>query len=199
MPSPSIKSRPVYASLEPRRGTLHIIVADHSGAEAILDLAARAPEGFLDRAHILLISARAASHTVDFLSALNPHILLQSPSIDAAMPRLARTLEAAHMGTQLYLSGTEGLIGQAMKIALDAGMDLGSIQAEHRGSAARRVQCTHCKGISENVRTQPVVCSHCGLTLLVRDHYSRRLAAFQGVCIDAEEPGTAPPPQEIFQ
>jgi dimethylamine monooxygenase subunit C len=32
----------------------------------------------------------------------------------------------------------------------------------------------------------------------VRDHYSRRLAAFQGVCIDAEEPGSAPPPEEMF-
>jgi dimethylamine monooxygenase subunit C len=48
------------------------------------------------------------------------------------------------------------------------------------------------------VKTSPYECSHCGLNLLVRDHYSRRLAAFQGVCIDAEEPGTAPPPVEMF-
>jgi hypothetical protein len=29
--------------------------------------------------------------------------------------------------------------------------------------------------------------------LLVRDHYSRRLGAFMGVCIDAEAPGEIPP------
>ena len=43
-----------------------------------------------------------------------------------------------------------------------------------------------------------VTCSHCGLSLLVRDHYSRRIGAFQGVCIDAEEPGTVPQPEELF-
>jgi hypothetical protein len=36
------------------------------------------------------------------------------------------------------------------------------------------------------------------LNLLVRDHYSRRLGAFQGVCIDAEVPGELPPAEEIF-
>jgi hypothetical protein len=35
--------------------------------------------------------------------------------------------------------------------------------------------------------------------LLVRDHYSRRLAAFQGVCIDAEVPGDVPPVEEAFR
>jgi hypothetical protein len=85
-----------------------------------------------------------------------------------------------------------------MKVALEEGIDFGSIVTEHRGSEARRVQCVHCKGITDNVTTQPFICSHCGLTLLVRDHYSRRLAAFQGVCIDAEEPGSAPPPEVRF-
>ena len=79
-----------------------------------------------------------------------------------------------------------------MKVALEAGIDHTSMQTEHRGSEARRVQCVHCKGITETVTTQPVTCAHCGLTLLVRDHYSRRIAAFQGVCIDAEEPGVVP-------
>jgi hypothetical protein len=37
------------------------------------------------------------------------------------------------------------------------------------------------------------------LNLFVRDHYSRRLAAFQGVCIDAEDPGNEPPQVEVFK
>jgi DNA-directed RNA polymerase subunit RPC12/RpoP len=60
------------------------------------------------------------------------------------------------------------------------------------------VQCVHCKGITEDVTHSPFACSHCGLPLLVRDHYSRRLGAFQGVNIDAEEPGSAPDPEELF-
>ncbi len=96
------------------------------------------------------------------------------------------------MGTRVYLAGTEGLIGQAMRLALEAGIDHAAIETEHRGSLKRRVQCVHCKGITEDVTTQPAVCAHCGLHLFVRDHYSRRIAAFQGVCIDAEEPGVLP-------
>jgi hypothetical protein len=99
---------------------------------------------------------------------------------------------------QAYLAGTEGLIGEAMQVALDAGIDHTAICAEHRGSLVRRMQCVHCKGISENVTTQPSQCAHCGLWLLVRDHYSRRLGAFQGVCIHAEEPANIPPAVETF-
>ena len=112
--------------------------------------------------------------------------------------RLNVMLGTAKMGLRIYVSGAEGFIGQAMQVALDHGVDFNSIPTEHRGSEARRVQCVHCKGITDNVRTSPYTCSHCGLPLLVRDHYSRRIAAFQGVSIDAEEPGTAPPPEEMF-
>ena len=195
-----IKSRPVYGTLVARLGPLHLFVADAEGAAAILDLAARAPEGFFDKAHIIFVPAGAAAKAYgDRLRALNPFMYYEGPTIGAALPRLAQTLSTARMGTQVYLAGTEPLIGQAMKVALEAGIDHTSMQTEHRGSEARRVQCVHCKGITENVTTQPVACAHCGLMLLVRDHYSRRLAAFQGVCIDAEEPGVVPETIEAFR
>lgn len=197
MPAPSIKSRPVYGTLMPCPGQLHLLVADAEGAEAIRDLAARAPAGFFDKAHILYVPGHYANATVD-LAALKPAALHEGPTIAAILPKLTQYLVNARMGTQLYLAGTEGLIGQAMKLATDHGIPHGAILTEHRGSLARRVQCVHCKGITENVTTQPMRCAHCGLMLLVRDHYSRRLAAFQGVCIEAEEPGSAPPMEEVF-
>lgn len=195
-----IKSRPVYSPLVARPGKLHLFVADAEGAQAILDLAKAAPDGFFAKAHIIYVPREAAAKGYDkALADLKPDSFYVGPTIAAALPRLTQTLATAHMGTQIYLAGTEGLVGQAMLVALDAGVDYASIQAEHRGSEARRVQCVHCKGITENVTTQPVTCAHCGLTLLVRDHYSRRIGAFQGVCIDAEEPGTAPAPEEVFK
>lgn len=195
-----IKSRPVYGTLSIRpSATLHLFVADAEGAQAILDAAKTAAASFLDKAHVIYISGAAAPKNYgQTLKALGPDMFYEGPTIAAALPRLAQTLATAHMGTQIYLAGTEGLIGQAMKVAIDAGVDHLSIQTEHRGSEERRVQCVHCKGITENVRTQPVKCAHCGLTLLVRDHYSRRIAAFQGVCIDAEEPGVVPATEEAF-
>lgn len=199
MIEPSIKSRPVYGTLTPRPGPRHHFVADGEGALAILDMAKKAPAGFFAKATIDFVPvARNGSDYAETLRALKPLAVNVSPSVSALLPKLARTLATARMGFRLYLAGTEGLIGQAMRVALEAGIDHASIETEHRGSLARRVQCVHCKGITENVKTQPAKCSHCGLTLLVRDHYSRRYAAFQGVCIDAEEPGVVPPTEESF-
>lgn len=194
---PSIASRPVYGTLKPRKGTQHLMIADGAGAEALLDLAASAPE-IMAQAHVIFISRGSDTH-FEKLRAAGPAILHVGPSYPATVQRIRRVLQDTVMGAQIYLAGTEGLIGQAMNEALQAGIPLAAIQTEHRGSVARRVQCVHCKGITEDVMTDPFVCSHCGLNLFVRDHYSRRLAAFQGVCIDAEDPGEVPDPVELYK
>lgn len=192
----SIRSRPVYGTLTPRGGKHHLMIADAAGAEAIADLAAR-DTTLMSRAHIIYIPKdddRSAA-----LKALSPAQLYVGPSFEASVQRIRRVLADAHMGLQLYLAGTEGLIGQAQREAMEAGIPHTAIQTEHRGSTARRMQCVHCKGITEDVTTDPFTCAHCGLSLFVRDHYSRRLAAFQGVCIDAEDPGNVPPAKGLYE
>lgn len=195
----SIPSRPVYGVLEMRPGRLHLMVADAEGAEAIIDLAASAPSDFLAAAHIVYLPRRAGDKFVARLEQLALAQLYVGPSFEAALPRLKRVLAGAHMGLQVYLAGTEGLIGQAMLEATQAGIPHSAIQSEHRGSTARRVQCVHCKGITEDVTHDPFQCVHCGLHLFVRDHYSRRIAAFQGVRVDAEDPGNIPTSVERFR
>jgi predicted RNA-binding Zn-ribbon protein involved in translation (DUF1610 family) len=200
---PSIKSRPVYGVLAPRTGTHHLVIADGEGAGAVIDLLARA--GAEDRAamlaamHIIYAPGPNGTDLSDDLRALGAVQFYRAPTIAAMLPRIARVLQDTRMGTQFYLAGTEGLIGQAEREIMDTGFPHLEIQKEHRGSTVRRVQCVHCKGITENVRTDPFVCSHCGLNLFVRDHYSRRIAAFQGVNIDAEDPGRVPVAVERFQ
>lgn len=191
---PSIKSRPVWGTLEPRSGPAHLFIADAEGAEAILDIAT--PE-MMANAHIIYIPR--GKDFADKLRALNPAQFYEGPSYAAAAQRIKHTLAEAKMGLQVYLTGTEGLMGQAQNEAMQAGIEFNAIQTEHRGSIARRMQCVHCKGITEDVETDPFVCSHCGLNLFVRDHYSRRLAAYQGVCIDAEDPGNVPEPKGIYE
>jgi len=51
---------------------------------------------------------------------------------------------------------------------------------------------------AEDVRTNIVRCPGCARWLLVRDHYSRRLAAYMGVMADAEAPGELPAIKEVF-
>lgn len=194
---PSIISRPVYGTLAPRPGAAHLIVAEAEGALAVADLAA-ADGDLLRAAQVIYIPGRTGQTHLPLLRSLGPAQLHVAPSYGAALPRLRKLLADAHMGLQLYLTGTEGLMGQARAEAEAAGLPPGAIQTEHRGSVARRVQCVHCKGITEDVTHDPFVCAHCGLNLFVRDHYSRRLAAFQGVCIDAEDPGEVPEPKELY-
>ena len=198
----SIRSRPVYGVLQPRAGTAHLCVADGEGAGAIRDLFAKAGAGapaMLARTHIIYVPGANGTDEFASLEALGAAQCHRSPSFWAAEPRLRKVLADAHMGLQVYLAGTETLIGLAQRDVMEAGLPHDAVQTEHRGSLARRVQCVHCKGVTENVTTDPFVCSHCGLNLFVRDHYSRRLAAFQGVCIDAEEPGNVPPAVERFK
>lgn len=199
----SIRSRPVYGVLQPRAGTAHLCVADGEGAGAICDLFAKAgPDaaGMLARTHVIYVpSIATGSDHFASLQALGAAQCHRSPSFWAAEPRLRKVLADAHMGLQVYLAGTETLIGLAQRDVMEAGLPHEAVQTEHRGSLARRVQCVHCKGITENVTTDPFTCSHCGLHLFVRDHYSRRLAAFQGVNIDAEDPGQVPPAVERFK
>ncbi len=191
---PSIKSRPVWGTFEARQGPAHLFIADAQGGEAILDVAT--PD-LMASGHIIYIP-----RGTDFagkLRALNPAQFYEGPSYAAAVSRIRRTLQDAKMGLQVYLAGTEGLMGQAMLEVTQAGIPHAAIQTEHRGSTARRMQCVHCKGFTEDVETYPFQCSHCGLNLFVRDHYSRRLAAYQAVCIDAEDPGNVPAPKGIYE
>jgi dimethylamine monooxygenase subunit C len=195
-----IKSRPTYRGIavEPH-AKRHIFALEGEGALALTEQRATLTPEILSRCEVLYVprGSRGQDHD-QTLAALGADIFWQAPTIATLLFRLKASLLNATMGTRLYISGTEGFIGQTMQIALDLGMDFNSIPTEHRGSLARRVQCVHCKGITEDVTASPFKCSHCGLPLLVRDHYSRRLAAFQGVNIDAEEPGTAPDPEELF-
>jgi predicted RNA-binding Zn-ribbon protein involved in translation (DUF1610 family) len=194
---PAIKSRPVYGQLAPRPGKLHLVVADGEGAEAVANLLTQNP-AMRSAAHILYAPGPTGTDLWSQIQALDAAQSFRAPTIPTLLPRLQRVLEGARMGTQIYLTGSEGLMGQAEREVMALGFPYRDIQKEHRGSTLRRVQCVHCKGITENVATDPFACSHCGLHLFVRDHYSRRLAAFQGVNIDAEEPGNIPPPVVRF-
>jgi len=190
----SIRSRPIYAPLEPGSGSLHLVVADGEGADAVIEMLEKANDRslMLATAHVIYAPGPNGTDLAAALQALGAAQFFRAPSIPALLPRLQRVLSDARMGTQFYLAGSEGLIGQAETAIMASGFPFAAIQKEHRGSTVRRVQCVHCKGITENVATDPYKCSHCGLNLFVRDHYSRRLAVFQGVNIDAEDPGQVP-------
>jgi hypothetical protein len=196
-----IKSRPQYPGLvaDPYANH-HVFAADGEGAQAIIDLFIQ--HGPQIKGRITIVYAETDADNAGYttrLKQLPVEIVHVLPTIDTAIRRLRGVLNVARMGTRIYAAGTETLIGLAVQLAQELGMDPQAVLTEHRGTLARRVQCVHCKGFTDNVKTNIVKCAHCGTNLLVRDHYSKRLAAFQGVCVDAEVPGELPEIVEVFK
>jgi hypothetical protein len=223
-----IKSKPVYAPLQPDiRGRYHLMLGMGVGAGPLLRVIAEmqtaAPQA-LKRARVLYIpeaadqgattghDATSNNRATANLSAASGHGA--APEIErfrasvgdvqsfadapALLDRFRAILGQSLMGTRLYVAGPESFIGLAMKIALEFNLNKDEIRAEECGTLARRVYCIHCRATTENVRTNIVRCVDCERWLLVRDHYSRRLAAYMGVMVDAEAPGELPPVKEMF-
>jgi hypothetical protein len=196
-----IKSRPKYPGLiaDPF-SRHHIFAADGEGAQAILDLFERSRNDIEGR--VVIVYAETHDNSAGYASSLGDlpaEVIHSLPSVVTALSRLSGLLVNARVNTRLYAAGSETMIGLVVQLAIASGIDAQSVFTEHRGTLARRVQCVHCKGFTENVTTNIVKCAHCGENLLVRDHYSRRLAAFQGVSADAEERGVLPEIVEVFK
>jgi NAD(P)H-flavin reductase len=202
-----IKSKPVYAPLQAdTRGRFHLMLGMGVGAAPLLrviDEMRSASARSLKNTRVLFVPDAGAAHAGAALGVEQ----FQAAAVGEvqAFQRLANLLEQFRailaqslMGTRLYVAGPESFIGIVMKIALEFNLNKDEIRAEECGTLARRVYCIHCRGTTENVRTNIVRCLGCERWLLVRDHYSRRLAAYMGVMADAEAPGELPPLKEVF-
>jgi NAD(P)H-flavin reductase len=210
-----IKSKPVYAPLQPDiRGRYHLMLGKGVGAAPLLRVIAQmrvTAEQALKNARALYLpdaasqgatAGHGAAHiAVPEIEQFRAAALgdLQFFSDTAALLEQFRAILAQSlMGTRLYVAGPESFIGLTMKIALEFNLNKDEIRAEECGTLARRVYCIHCRTTTENVRTNIVRCVGCDRWLLVRDHYSRRLAAYMGVMVDAEAPGELPAVKELF-
>jgi ferredoxin-NADP reductase len=207
-----IKSKPVYAPLQADAGgRYHLMLGMGVGAAPLLRVIAEmqmSAANALKNTRVLYVpegrGANAAAGQsspmpeLERFSAAAVHAVQAFPGTPALLDEFRSTLEKSLMGTRLYVAGPESFIGLVMKIALEFNLNKDEIRAEECGTSARRVYCIHCRATTENVRTNIVRCIECQRWLLVRDHYSRRLAAYMGVMVDAEVPGELPPLEEVF-
>jgi hypothetical protein len=197
-----IRSKPVYAPLQPDlRGRYHLMVGHGVGGEPLMrvlgDLQTAAPSAGA-RTRILYVTEATTSDSIrgQIRSANVADVQLFERG-DDLFAAFQAVLAGALMGTRLYVAGPESFMGLVMRIALQFNLNKDEIRAEECGTLARRVYCIHCRSATENVRTNITECG-CGRWLVVRDHYSRRLAAYMGVMVDAEAPGERPPIKDVF-
>jgi hypothetical protein len=105
---------------------------------------------------------------------------------------LSKAFSALRLLSEIYVSGTEAFIWDIQNFALKSGVFSEKINLISPTSSVRRVFCTHCYTVMENITHTPVVCEGCGLPLLVRDHFSRVHGAYVGLNINAEEADDIP-------
>jgi hypothetical protein len=195
-----IKSKPVYAPLQAdTRGRYHLMLGMGVGAGPLLRVIAEmqsAAAQSLKNTRVLYVPD--SESPAERFRAAGLGDVQSFTDTPALLERFRAVLVQSLMGTRLYVAGPESFIGLAMKIALEFNLNKDEIRAEECGTLARRVYCIHCRTTMENVRTNIVRCTECERWLLVRDHYSRRLAAYMGVMVDAEAPGELPPIKEVF-
>jgi dimethylamine monooxygenase subunit C len=196
-----IRSKPVYAPLQPDlQGRYHLMVAHGVGAaplSRLLGELAQAQPAALQRTRVWFVADAASAGSADAFRAVNVAELRIFETVDELLSDLTAALEQALMGSRLYVAGPESFMGLVMRIADRFNLAKDEVRAEECGTLARRVHCIHCRATIDNVRTNIVQC-RCERWLVVRDHYSRRLAAYMGVMVDAECPGDRPEIKEVF-
>ena len=178
------KSRPIYKpfSLD-LTGRAHLIVTDQPEAPDMLDLALSS---------INLWSIKTIAPGVPAAASGRQRAFRAVPEMLAF---LTHYLSRASIGLRLYAVGSESFIWDCHNIGSAAGLSAAEIFLVQSGPPSRRVYCCHCKTMIDGVRETIAVCPGCGSSLEVRDHFSRRLAAFMGVKVDAEIPGDMPLPE----
>ncbi len=199
-----IRSKPIYGGLQwQHKAQAHVIIASGEGGRAVLRLLQQQlppqaikvlylPEAQADHSHALHHMLQDVLG-LDISSALSRH-----DTAAALWLALDEVLTASRMGTRIYAAGDEAFLWQVAAQAALHGVLNADIMREQAASLARAVYCVHCKTISHHVSTNIATCSGCQRQLLVRDHFSRRLGAYMGLMIDAEEPGNVPDILEIY-
>ena len=175
------KSRPVYElfALE-SAGRAHLVVTS-------LDAP---PEGIEDS--LANIEAWTVKHNGPGVPALTTPGVRPFRSTTELLAQLSHRLARETAGLRLYAVGPEAFIWDAYNAAIAAGLHPSEILLHRAGPFVRRVYCSHCRTMIEDVAQNIVTCPSCEAALFVRDHFSRRLAAFMGVKVDAEAPGEIP-------
>jgi len=180
-----IKSRPIYTpfQIDPA-GRTHLVVTDLAHLPAHIAV----PE--IETWTVEIIAPGIAAPAGGITRAFR--------SVADLLSHLSHRLHRESAGFRLYALGKEAFLWDVMNIARAAGLGSGEVFLTQLGSLKRRVYCSHCKTMIEDVATNIVACPGCGAHLFVRDHFSRRLAAFMGVKVDAEVPGEIPPVEEVY-
>jgi hypothetical protein len=140
-------------------------------------------------------AAEAVSAWCSALEASGARVRVAEPAdVDEALAVLADDLATALVGWRLLVAAPEADLLRIRAAALAGGVLDAEILAHATGVSVRRVLCVHCDAVVQTTAAigGTCTCSGCGRELHVYHHVSRRLAAYLGFMVDAEDADPAP-------
>lgn len=170
-------SKPVYGLTEPvAPACQRVLVAQDARVQAVSGLVAALAA---DSVPLQVLSLYGAGDVAGEQQCFNDP--------DRLKGALQAVLAEANAGLRLYVCGDESFIWRIVRQATKAGLQEEEIEAVRVG-ARRQMYCVHCSTLQEISDETETVCCGCRVRLLVREHFSRRLGAYMGVCIDPDQP-----------
>lgn len=188
-----IKSRPLYSPIEIKeKAAFHFFIeegkskkSDDQGASTpgLLGLFNQCQSSVknwlnLDSADISAVSKGDQGKSIHLQSAESEEFALALSSLPLA--------------AQVYVSGSESFMWDVHNLFISAGLLTEQVSLMQPTSTIRRVFCTHCYTVMEEVTHTPVACEGCQRPLLVRDHFSRFHGAYVGLNVNAEDVSDIP-------
>lgn len=157
------------------------VLADHDSPYRALTLPSRQtlqwrPEG----RHFLVCDPQSQAEMAAFLTGSPPrdHIIVAAPTPDV--------LCLVQPDDHLLAIGAEPFLQMLHAMAWAAQIRAGQMQFQRSGPDYRDVLCMHCRTTCRAVTHRIHLC-HCGINILVRDHFSPRLGLYQGAPLPADD------------
>ncbi len=196
-PEYKIKTKPEYDSLAwNQKAIRHVVISEGKGAVAVVKLFQQVRP--LTPIDLLCVDDSDSKIYHGIIEKLLPTGIDKHESQQSVLTALTEKLPEYYMGTQFYVTGREAFIWAVVDVLKQVGVQDKNVMKEVSGTLARSVYCVHCKTVNYNVKQNIHTCTSCGLTLIVRDHFSRRMGAYMGFMVDAEEPGNIPESDEVY-
>lgn len=110
----------------------------------------------------------------------------------------AKFLSDLPVSSNVYVAAKrESFLWDIHNLAVKSGMASEQVKMLEPLGNERRLFCTHCYTVTEDVTESPFECPGCHRLLLVRDHFSRIHSAYVGVQINAEDLNDVPETEEL--
>lgn len=164
-----VVSKPAYSQVELNpKSSFHLFIAEQSLPDEMISLYDSCPTG-----------KKTAVYT------------------DGSDLELIESLATFPLVGTLYLAGTEPFIWRVASHARHAGLRPEQIQMMMPVTRERHLFCCHCYQITQRVTYSPFICSGCGLSLEVTDHFARHHSAYFGYQANAEDSADMPEKREL--